>query len=60
MLTLKELTKVTEWINKNFVGTYYISFASGFRNEAYVIIETERDCREGRQVFSVREILGEE
>ena len=59
MFTLQELIKIGEWLNKKFVGTFYISFAKGFEGE-YIIVETERDCREGRQVFSIREILSEE
>ena len=41
------------------MGNYYISFIQGF-TETYIIVETEKDKRNGRQVFSARDILNQE
>lgn len=59
MLTMQELIKIAAWFEKNFIGTYYISFLEGFKDN-YIIIETEKDKSDGRQVFSIREILNQE
>ena len=59
MLTLQELIKITNWIEKNFIGTYYISFIEGF-TETYVIVEKEKNKRKGMQIFSARDILNQE
>ena len=58
MFTNQQLVKVAKFIEEKFVGDFCVSFAKGFE-DTYVIIETERDSREGRQVFSLTEILSE-
>lgn len=59
MFTVAELIKITNWINKRFDGSCFISFVEGFEG-SYAIIETKKDCRDGRQVVSIKEILSED
>ena len=58
MLSAVELIKIGEWAKSHFVGEFYFSFVQGFEG-VYIIVETAPNCREGRQVFKVSEILGE-
>ena len=58
MLSLNELVKIGEWVKTHFVGEYYFSFVQGFEG-TYLLVETTPNCREGRQVFKISEILSE-
>ena len=58
MLSSNELVKIGEWVKTHFVGEHYFSFVQGFEG-MYLLAETTLDCREGRQVFKVSEILSE-
>lgn len=58
MLTVKNLKKISKFLDANFPDEYYITFTQGF-TDVYIIVEPIQNNPEGREIFKAQEILSE-